>query len=274
VIFFWNAYFIVSNLVLGYTIFMKMFDAAILGIIEGLTEFLPVSSTAHLILGAKLLNIPQTDFVKSFEVIIQLGAILAVLTLYFKSFLNPQILKKILYAFLPTALIGFLVYGNIKAYFDNLSVILWALGIGGVFLIVFEKYTKKKDRTMLEEISLKQSFIIGLCQSCAFIPGVSRSAATIVGGMTQGISRTTIAEFSFLLAVPTMMAATGLDIIKNREILLAGENLSALAVGFVVSYIVAILAIKGFLSFVKKHDFTGFGIYRIIVAIAFAIFIF
>lgn len=252
---------------------MNLFDATILGIIEGITEFLPVSSTAHLILGAHILDIPQSEFVKSFEIIIQLGAILAVVTLYFKSLFSIEILKRLVVGFLPTAIIGLLVYKRVKEYLGDISIVLWAIFIGGIILIIFELYNKKKAEKGSDTISIKQSALIGLCQCVAFIPGVSRSAATIVGGMMQGISRTAIAEFSFLLAIPTMVAATGLDIIKNRETLIHGGNLGALIVGFVVSYVVAILAIKGFLSFVKKHDFIVFGIYRIIIAIVFYIYL-
>ncbi len=252
---------------------MNLFDATILGIIEGLTEFLPVSSTAHLILGAKVLNLAQTDFVKSFEIIIQLGAILAVVTLYFRSFFNIQILKKLIVGFLPTAIIGLLVYKRVKEYLGDISIVLWALFIGGILLIIFEAYNKRKIEKGSDTITLKQSVIIGLCQCFAFIPGVSRSAATIIGGIMQGISRTAIAEFSFLLAVPTMVAATSLDIFKNKDILIHGGNLGALVLGFVVSYIVAIIAIKGFLSFVKKNDFVVFGVYRILLAVVFWIFI-
>jgi len=253
---------------------MNLFDATILGIIEGITEFLPVSSTAHLILGAKILNLEQTDFVKSFEIIIQLGAILAVVTLYFKSFFNVEVLKRLVVGFLPTAVIGLLVYKRVKEYLGNISIVLWALLIGGILLIIFELYNKKnRNVVQTSDITIKQSVIIGLCQCFAFVPGVSRSAATIVGGMMQGISRTAIAEFSFLLAVPTMMAATGLDIIKNGDTLIAGGNLGALALGFVVSYLVAVLAIKGFLSFIKRRNFISFGIYRIVIAVIFWAFI-
>lgn len=251
---------------------MNLFDATILGIIEGLTEFLPVSSTAHLILGAKVLNLPQTDFVKSFEIIIQLGAILAVVTLYFKSFFNIEILKKLAVGFLPTAVVGLLVYKKVKEYLGDLSIVLWALLIGGILLIIFEIYNKRKVGVGSDTITLKQSVIIGFCQCFAFIPGVSRSAATIIGGMMQGISRTAIAEFSFLLAVPTIVAATGFDILKNKDILVNSGNLGTLVLGFVVSYIVAIIAIKGFLSFVKKNNFVVFGIYRILIALLFWLF--
>ncbi len=257
---------------------MNLFDATILGIIEGLTEFLPISSTAHLILGAKVLNIAQTDFVKSFEIIIQLGAILAVVTLYFKSFFNLDILKKVIIGFLPTAIIGLLVYKRIKDYLGDISIVLWALFIGGILLIIFELYQRKISQNKIGQIgtgamTIKQCIVVGFCQCFAFIPGVSRSASTIIGGMMLGINRSTIAEYSFLLAVPTMASATTLDILKNKEILLNTENIQALVVGFLVSYAVAILAIKGFLSFIKKRDFISFGVYRIIIATLFFIFV-
>lgn len=257
---------------------MNLLDATILGIIEGLTEFLPVSSTAHLILGAKLLNLPQSEFVKSFEIIIQLGAILAVLTLYFRSFFNLEIIKRVIVGFLPTAIIGLLVYKKVKEYLGNVSVVLAALLIGGIILIIFEVYHRnlRKMGKVVEgsdTMTMGQCVIIGVCQCFAFIPGVSRSASTIVGGMMLGINRTTIAEYSFLLAVPTMASATSLDILKNKDLLLSTGNLSSLLVGFIVSYIVAIFAIKGFLSFIKTKDFISFGVYRIVVAVAFFLFI-
>jgi undecaprenyl-diphosphatase len=254
---------------------MSFFDATILGIIEGLTEFLPISSTAHLILGAKILNLEQSDFVKSFEIIIQLGAILAVVTLYFKSFFSIDILKKVIVGFLPTAVIGLLVYKRVKEYLGDISVVLWSLFIGGIFLIIFELYYHKKNKVekSKETMTIGQCVIIGLCQCFAFVPGVSRSASTIVGGMMLGVSRKTIAEYSFLLAVPTMASATTLDILKNKDILIHSSNILNLIVGFIVSYVVAILAIKWLIAYVKKRDFIIFGIYRIIVAVIFFAFV-
>ncbi|HEY4512290.1 MAG TPA: undecaprenyl-diphosphate phosphatase [Candidatus Paceibacterota bacterium] len=245
---------------------MNPFDAVILGMVEGLTEFLPISSTAHLILGAKVLGLLQTDFLKSFEIIIQFGAILAVATLYFKSFFDRQILKNIIVGFIPTGILGLFFYGVVKQYLGNISVILWALFIGGVVLIIFEKWQKGRDSALRDTMTASDCIKIGLFQALSFIPGVSRSGATILGGLALGVSRKTITEYSFLLAVPTMLAATGLDAIKNKDLLFEAGNFSNLLVGFVVSYLVAILAIKVFLAYVKKHDFFAFGVYRIAIA--------
>ena len=246
---------------------MDIYDAIILGVVEGITEFLPISSTAHLILAGNALAIPATEFFKSFEIAIQLGAILAVITLYFKLFLNIKTLKNIAAGFIPTAILGLVFYSSVKSIIANVQVVLLALFIGGVLLIIFEIWHKKRvigDRTT---ITLSECMVIGLCQAFAFIPGVSRAAATIVGGLILGISRMTITEYSFLLAVPTMAAATGFDLIKNRESVFVSGNLTLLVVGLLVSYIVAMIAIKFLLAYLRKHDFTVFGVYRILIAI-------
>ncbi len=261
---------------------MTILHSIILGIVEGITEFLPISSTGHLILATEMLKIAQSDFVKSFEIIIQLGAILSVVVLYWKSLFNIENLKKIIVGFIPTAIIGLALYKIIKTYLlGNQYVVLWALAIGGVVLILFEMWHKEGvvepaqtpaqspgETNALAQISYKQSFIVGLCQAVAVIPGVSRSAATIVGGMALGIKRKTIVEFSFLLAVPTMLAASGLDLVKNAKSF-SVDQAGVLVVGFIVSFAVALLSIKVLLRFVRTHNFTSFGVYRIIVAIAF-----
>ena len=243
-----------------------------MGIVEGVTEFLPISSTGHMILVGHLLGITETDFVKSFEIIIQLGAILAVVLLYWKKLLtNKKIFLRVCVAFLPTAVIGLIFYKIVKTYLlGSVSVVLWSLLLGGIFLVAFEYFRKGKvaHTKELETISYKQAFIIGLFQSIAIVPGVSRSAATIVGGLWLGISREVIVEFSFMLAVPTMVAATGLDLIKSGHSF-SGNEFELLAIGFVTAFIFAILAIKFFLGYVKNHTFTSFGIYRILIAIVF-----
>jgi undecaprenyl-diphosphatase len=243
--------------------------AVVLGIVEGITEFLPISSTAHLILASHALGIKETEFLKSFEIIIQLGAILSVVVLYWKRFLNVEVLKKLVVAVIPTGVIGLTVYKAIKSYLlGNVAVVLTTLLVGGIALIIFERFQQRDDRDVdFSEISYRKAFLIGLFQAIAVIPGVSRSAATIVGGSLLGVSKRTIVEFSFMLAVPTMLAATGLELVKNRSAI--GGNFGILAIGFVVSFITAILAIKSFLGYIKKRDFSAFGWYRIVLAVVF-----
>ena len=247
---------------------MSLLHALILGIVEGITEFLPVSSTAHLILASKLLAL-DSEFVKSFEIIIQFGAILSVVVLYWTRFWNWDVLKKLVIAVIPTGVIGLTVYRVVKDYLlGNVTVVLLSLLLGGIALIVFERFRTASDADVdFAEITYRRAFLIGLFQAIAVIPGVSRSAATIVGGSLIGVSKRTIVEFSFMLAVPTMLAATGLELIKSRSAL-AG-NYSMLAVGFVVSFITAIIAIKSFLGYIKKRDFAAFGWYRIVLAVAY-----
>lgn len=254
---------------------MNFFDATIYGIIEGITEFLPISSTGHLMLTAKVLG-GQTEFLKSFEIIIQLGAILSVVALYWRKFLiDFETLKRVIVAFVPTGILGLIFYKIVKTYLlGSNTVVLWSLFIGGAILIIFELFHKEKEIHVGEtsQISYKKSLLIGLFQSIAMIPGVSRSAATIIGGLSLGISRKTIVEFSFLLAVPTMLAASGLDLIKNASSF-SSDQIGFLVIGFSTSFLVAILAIKFFIKFIQKHTFIPFGIYRIAVAIGFWILI-
>jgi undecaprenyl-diphosphatase len=249
---------------------VSLLYALILGIVEGITEFLPISSTAHLILASDLLHLTETEFVKSFQIIIQLGAILSVVVLYWKKFWNWDVLTKLAVAFIPTGVIGLTVYKIVKGYLlENLRVVLASLLIGGIALIVFERFNKHEmgDEIDFSEITYGRALLIGLFQTIAVIPGVSRSAATIVGGSLIGISKRTIVEFSFMLAVPTMLAASVLDLYKSHSAI--SENIPALGVGFVVSFVTAIIAIKSFLSFLKKRDFTFFGWYRIVLAIVY-----
>ena len=247
---------------------MSLLHAILLGIVEGITEFLPVSSTAHLILASKLLAL-DSEFVKSFEIIIQFGAILSVVVLYWNRFWNWDVLKKLVVAVIPTGVIGLTVYKAVKSYLlGNVTVVLLALLIGGIALILFERFRTSVDTEVdFTEITYRRAFLIGLFQAIAVIPGVSRSAATIVGGSLIGVSKRTIVEFTFMLAVPTMLAATGLELVKSRDAL-AG-NYGILAVGFVVSFITAIVAIKSFLGYIKKRSFAAFGWYRIALAVAY-----
>jgi len=251
---------------------MTPLEAALLGIVEGVTEFLPISSTGHLILGSALLGVADPDFTKTFEIVIQLGAILAVVVLYFKSFFDVEILKRLVIAFIPTGIIGLAFYGFVKMHLlGNEAVVLSALALGGVALIAFEYWHRESPEATADvrAISYKHALLIGLFQSIAIIPGVSRSAATILGGLWLGIKRVTIVEFSFLLAVPTMAAATGFDVVKNISLFSAGANMTALAIGFIVSFVVALFAIKWLLAFVRNHSFIPFGIYRILLAALF-----
>jgi len=251
-------------------------NAVLLGIVEGITEFLPISSTGHLVLAGDLLRISQTEFVKSFEIAIQLGAILSVVVLYWQRVIvNWEIWKRIIAAFIPTAILGAIFYKIIKGVLlGNNTVIVYSLLIGGILIILFEWLYKEKEHSIkeIEKIPLKKAAYIGIFQSIAMIPGVSRSAATILGGMALGVNRQAIVEFSFLLAAPTMLAATALDLLKSGGNFTAGE-FGILLIGFIVSFAVAILAIKFLLQFIKNHTFISFGIYRIILALILIIFV-
>ncbi len=261
---------------------MSTIEVIIIAIIEGLTEFLPVSSTGHMIITQSLLGVESTDFVKAFTVIIQFGAILSVVCLYWQRFfrLNPGkvtdcrsfIYKfyfywKLLVAFLPAAVIGLLCGDWIDALLENVWVVATMLVIGGIFMLFVDKLFNRPDESQV--ITEKKALAIGFFQCIAMIPGVSRSMATIVGGMAQRLSRKTAAEFSFFLAVPTMFAATAYKVLKlflaPNGIEVLSENISALVIGNVVAFIVALLAIKFFIGFVTRYGFKAFGYYRVVV---------
>lgn len=249
---------------------MDFLQSALLGIVEGVTEFLPISSTAHLILAGRVLGLAQTDFLKSFEIAIQLGAIGSVVALYWrKLFINTAVMKRVAAAFIPTAAVGFFLYEIVKGlFFEEIKIILWALLLGGAAIIFFEKAHREKEhaREDLESLPYRHAFAIGAFQSLAVIPGVSRAAATILGGLLTGMKRTAIVEFSFLLAVPTMLAATAFDLVKSAPAF-SLEQFGLLAVGFLVSFAVAIASIKFLLRFIGAHSFSAFGWYRILVAL-------
>ncbi|MEK7110997.1 MAG: undecaprenyl-diphosphate phosphatase, partial [Patescibacteria group bacterium] len=235
---------------------MNLIQTAILSIVEGITEFLPISSTGHLILVSKLLNLPQTEFVKSFEIIIQLGAIMAVVVLYFKKLIDDKkLFPKVLTAFIPSAIIGFVLYKFIKQYLiGNPQIVLISLFIGGILLIILEKILVKikiKNYLEIEELGLKSCLLIGLSQTVSMIPGVSRAAATIIGGMSVGLSRQSAVEFSFLLAVPTMAAATGLDLLKSYQYF-SSQDIKMLTLGFIISFISAKIAVEWLIKFMKN----------------------
>ncbi|MGC9031520.1 MAG: undecaprenyl-diphosphate phosphatase [Minisyncoccia bacterium] len=252
---------------------MNIFQIIILGIVEGITEFLPISSTGHLILCSEILKLPQNGFLKSFEIIIQSGAIFAVLLLFWRKFLNLEILKRIFIALLPTAIFGIAFYKIFKNVLMKDSVVLFSLFFVGLIFIIFELFKKDEKNNIngILEISYKKSFLIGLFQVISMVPGVSRSGATILGGMLLGIKRKTIVEFSFLLAIPTMLGVSFLEGINSFFNFSLNEFLF-LILGFLVSFLSAFLAVKFFLNFIKKHNFIVFGIYRIIFSVLFWFF--
>lgn len=260
---------------------MNIFQSLILGIIEGLTEFLPISSTAHLLVVGEFLKIENSEFLKTFSISIQLGAILSVVVLYWQRVMkNLSIIFKLAAAFFPTSIIGLIFYKIVKNYLmESLSLIAISLIIGGIIIFFFENWYAKKgikedaSDIDLNKISYKQSIILGIVQAIAIIPGVSRSGATIIGGLAQGIKRKTIVEFSFLLAIPTMLAATFLDVYKNLEVF-SNTNLLLFLIGFISAFITAIISIKFLLKYVQKNDFKPFAWYRIFFGALILLFLF
>ena len=253
---------------------MDALTAILLAIVEGLTEFLPISSTGHTILAAAILKVSQTPFVKSFEISLEFGSILSVIVLYWRLLLNIAVLKRLFVAFVPTGIIGLLLYKVFKQIlFGNQQIVLWSLLLGGIFLILFEKfYHERSDIDDISKIPYKHCLLIGLFQSISIIPGVSRSAPTIMGGLALGMKRQTIVMFSFLLAVPTMIAASGFDLFESAGTFTSGE-IWILLIGFVTSFLVALPAIKLFLNYVKTNNFIIFGVYRILLVAAFYFFV-
>lgn len=245
---------------------MDIFDAVILGIVEGITEFLPISSTGHMILSAKLMGLEQTQFLKTFEVAIQLGSILAIVAMYFKKLLDSRALWfKLLIGFVPTGILGLTLYKSIKGFFSP-SVVAYMLIVGGVVFLLVEKFYRCEDYRIekVEDVSYKQAFLIGLFQSLAMIPGTSRSGSTIIGGLLLGLSRKCSAEFSFLLAIPTMFAATFYDVYKNHS-LFQSSHMEYLLIGGVVAFLTSLVVIKIFMKFISAFTYVGFGIYRILI---------
>jgi undecaprenyl-diphosphatase len=247
---------------------MTYFEAFIIAVIEGLTEFLPISSTGHMMIATAVLGIKATAFVKLFTIAIQLGAILSVVVLYFKRFFKSiDFYTKLLVAFIPAAIFGLLLSDYIDAALENIFGVAVALFAGGVVLLFVDKWFKNNSQDEEKDITYPKALKIGLFQCLAMWPGMSRSASTIIGGMTQGLTRQNAAEFSFFLAVPTMFAATAkklLDFYKDG-ITLSGQEINILIFGNAIAFIVALLAIKSFIGFLNKHGFKGFGWYRIIV---------
>jgi len=250
---------------------MTYWQALIIAIIEGLTEFLPVSSTGHMILADSLMSLENPEFAKTFEIAIQIGAILAVLLLYIKRFfVGSAIYLKLATAFLPTGVIGFLAYKTIKTYLFNPVTVSVSLIVGGIVLIVLDKWSTNKESTCkeVEDVSYMGALKIGLFQCLSMIPGVSRAAATIFGGLFSGFNKKQAAEFSFLLAIPTMFAASGYDLLKEKDHI-HSENIIMLLFGAGVAFLVAIMAVKAFVALLTKHGFKYFGYYRIALGILF-----
>lgn len=261
---------------------MTIFEAIILGIVEGITEYLPISSTGHMILASYFMGIGEDAYTKLFEVCIQLGAILSVVVLYWKKFFDFskwQFYLKLVIAVIPALILGLLFNDAIEDLLESPLTVSVMLIVGGVVLLFIDKAFKNPVVTEEPAIKPKNALVIGLWQCISMIPGVSRSAATIIGGMQQKLTRSLAAEFSFFLAVPTMAAATGYTLIlkhwdvngaemKGYELLMQNkDNLLTFAIGTVVSFIVAMIAIKGFISFLQRKGFRIFGIYRIIAGL-------
>jgi undecaprenyl-diphosphatase len=252
---------------------MSYWDAVIIAIAEGLTEFLPVSSTGHMIITEKLLGVKSNDFTKLFTVGIQLGAILAVIVLYWRRFVAPlqtgnwNFYLKLIVAVLPALLLGFVFSKKIDVLLDSALTVAISMIAGGFILLFIDRFFRKETIETETQIRYRGAFIIGLWQCIAMIPGVSRSAASIIGGMQQHLSRRLAAEFSFFLAVPTMAAATGFKFFKGYQGL-SQNDLTIFLLGNVVAFIVAVLAIKFFIRFLQKHGFWLFGWYRIVAGIA------
>lgn len=247
---------------------MNFIEAFILAFIEGLTEFLPISSTGHMIIASSFLGIASDDFTKMFTVAIQFGAIISVVVVYFKRFFQSwDFYKKLVVAFIPTGIIGLLLKSHIDQLLENVWVVSISLLLGGIVLLFVDKWFAKNESEGTEEVSYKTGFLIGVFQCIAMIPGVSRSAATIIGGLSQKLTRKAAAEFSFFLAVPTMFAATAKSIWDEKELLLKSSNNEwiLLIIGNVVAFIVAYFAIRSFIAFLSKKGFKVFGYYRIIL---------
>ena len=252
---------------------MSLFQSIIIAVIQGITEFLPISSTGHMIIAEQILGLQQTielsDFARLFAINIHFGTILAVIIIYWKRFfVSIKLYYKLLFAFIPAAVIGLLADDFIGEYLGSVLVVSIALILGGVVLVFIDKWCNNTDET--KELSYKSSFIVGLFQVISMIPGVSRSGATIVGGLTQKISRVKATEFSFLLAVPTILAASGYKtlktVLKGNSHLLT-DNISIFVIGNIVAFVVAIIAIKAFIGYIQKYGFKVFGYYRIVLGI-------
>jgi undecaprenyl-diphosphatase len=256
--------------------------AIILGLVEGVTEFLPVSSTGHLILAGTLLGYNDAEW-NAFNVIIQLGAILAIVVLYWRTFwaviegllrrdaVSVRFVRNVLIGFLPSAILGFILLKHIEALLGNATVVAIAFIVGGIAILVIEKFVRHSEQGGVADMPVMTAIGIGVAQCLAMIPGVSRSGATIMGALSLGVERRTAAEFSFFLAIPTMVGATTLELAKHHDEIMAGASgvgFGTIAVGFVVSFIVALFVVRAFVAYISKHGFAPFAWYRIIAGAA------
>lgn len=248
---------------------MDIFQAIIIGIIEGFTEFLPISSTGHMIVASEFMGLSQDSLTTAYEVIIQFAAILAVMLIYKEkiTFKKVDLWVKLLVAFLPIALVGFIFKDQIKTLF-NVETVAWMFIIGGIIFLVVEYFYEEKEYHVseVEDVTMMQAFWVGIAQIFSLIPGTSRAGATIIGGLLIGLDRKTSMEFSFLLAIPVMVAVSGYDLLKHYKDF-ADANWVAFGIGFVTAFIVAYITIKLFLVFIERFTFVAFGIYRIIFGV-------
>jgi undecaprenyl-diphosphatase len=249
---------------------MTILETVVIAVVEGITEFLPISSTGHMIITEALLGMNIDEFTKAFTVNIQFGAILSVVVLYWRRFLQSwSFYQKLLIAFLPAGVIGFLAKNYIDKLLESVLVVAITMFVGGVLLLFVDKWFSKEKEN--QEVTYPNAIKIGLWQCIAMIPGVSRSAASIIGGMQQKLSRTNAAEFSFFLAVPTMAAASGYKLLKlildPNGVSMLKDNLTTLLIGNIIAFFVALIAIKTFITFLQKHGFKVFGWYRIVVGL-------
>lgn len=252
---------------------MSIFELIILSIIQGITEFLPISSTGHMIIAAHMMGMENTEFLKTFEISIQLSTVLAIVIMYRGKLLaGLNLYFKLFWAFIPVSVVGLLFYSAIKGALFNTTVVTTTLILGGIVLIWLDKWTKERETRydQLEDISTKGALLIGFVQCLALVPGTSRAAATIIGGVAAGYNERQATEFSFLLAIPTMVAATGYDLFKTGSTF-TGEQFAMLGIGSVIAFIFAWIAVKGFLKIVDHYGFRHFGYYRIALAVVFMV---
>lgn len=249
---------------------MTLFQSVILGLTEGFTEFLPISSTGHMVLVSHFLHIPESVTLATFEIVVQVGVIAAVIVLYFKKVFEIENIKKLIVAFIPTGVVGLLVFPHIKSWLENPLLVAYIMVLGGIVILLVENWYEKKvaikEVPETKTISYKQAFLLGIYQAIAVVPGVSRSGAMIIGGLTMKLPRKLLTEFTFLLAVPTMIIAT-LYTLYKKHVELTFTDTTPIILGTLISFVIALIVIRYFLAYIRSHSFKIFGWYRIIVGI-------